>query len=122
MKDQKRHAPRMSQLPGWLQRQMTGAQGLTPPLPSGLQPQPYIPREVKGWGYQYVLGMGQGKGADLSVPSVPQGSFLEPTQAMWKLIKKGLCLFSESHLEPFICSHLDSHWGAGFPWKPEVFI
>lgn len=46
-------------------------------------------------------------------PLSPRGSFLESTQAMWKLVKTGCCLFPEGQLESSICSHLDSNWGAG---------
>lgn len=42
--------------------------------------------------------MGRGKGAGLSVP-VSQGSLLESTQAISKLVKKGCCLFSEGQFE-----------------------
>lgn len=41
----KRRARRRSRLPGWQQRRTTGAQGLRPLLPSGRQPQPYIPQK-----------------------------------------------------------------------------
>ena len=46
--DQKRHAPRMSQLPGWQRRQRPGAQRTTPLPPSGLQLQPCTPRKGQG--------------------------------------------------------------------------